>query len=159
MAQFPPLSSMLAAMRESQPVLLDLLNQVDDHVLYQRLQDNEWTMAETLVHVAEARDFFVAETREVLAKPDATIGRTISHPGRLQNILDHGQDARASIAQYLLTSYAGVMQLLQQLSDRDLQQTVTHVKFGPQPLGEFINHFIVEHDQAHIQQIQALPGA
>jgi len=37
-----------------------------------------------------------------------------------------------------------------------LQVVGTHVKYGQQTLGEFIQHFVVEHDQAHVKQIRAL---
>ena len=150
------LQSMIVELRQSQQSLLDILSQADEQLLYQRKDEQEWTLAENLAHVAEARTFFVAEARKALASPGATIGRTVSHPGRLQTIIDHGQDGREQIAERLEASYAQVLQLLEQMSQDDLQTTGTHVKYGIQTLAEFIDHFIVEHDQNHVQQAQAL---
>jgi hypothetical protein len=33
------------------------------------------------------------------------------------------------------------------------------VKYGAQTLGSFIEHFLVEHNQAHVRQAQALAGS
>jgi uncharacterized damage-inducible protein DinB len=156
MAEHHTLSQMQAALRQSQQELLAILHKVDDDTLYRHLIDNEWTLAENLVHVAEARAFFTNETRKALTSPDMTIGRTITDPHRIQNVRDHGHDARDVIFNKLVTSHAQLMQQLEQMSDADLQKPINHVKFGRQTLGEFMDHFIVEHDQAHVKQASAL---
>src|SRR5450631_1229845 len=122
-----PQQHMLAQLRQSQQSLLDLLSQADERLLYQRSGQDEWTLAENLVHLAEARAFFVAETRKALVTPNITIGRTVTHPGRLQNVTEHGLDTRECIAQHLATSHALVLELIEQLSEDDLQKTGEHV--------------------------------
>jgi uncharacterized damage-inducible protein DinB len=156
MIEHHTLSQIQAALRQSQQELLAILNKTDDDTLYRHVIENEWTVAENLVHIAEARAFFINETRNVLASPDITIGRTITDPHRVQNVLEHGHDPRDVISHKLVTSHAQLMQQLEQMSDADLQKPINHVKFGRQTLGEFIDHFIVEHDQAHIKQASAL---
>jgi uncharacterized damage-inducible protein DinB len=156
MTEHHTLSQIQAALRQSQQELLDILNKADDDTLYHHLIDNEWTLAENLVHIAEAREFFINETRKVLASPDITIGRTITDPHRIQNVHEHGHDARDVISRKLVASHAQLMQQLEQMSDADLQKPIDHVKFGRQTLGEFIDHFIVEHDQAHVKQASTL---
>lgn len=156
MAEHHTLSQIQAAVRQSQQQLLDILNKADDDTLYRHLIDNEWTLAENLVHIAEARGFFTNETRNVLVSPDITIGRTITDPHRIRNVSEHGHDSRDVISHKLVASHTQLMQQLEQMSDADLQKPINHVKFGRQTLGEFIDHFIVEHDQAHVKQASAL---
>jgi uncharacterized damage-inducible protein DinB len=156
MTEHHTLSQIQAALRQSQQELLAVLNKADDNTLYHQIIDNEWTMAENLVHIAEAREFFTNETRKALANPDTTIGRTVTDPHRIQNVREHGHDPRDVISRKLVTSHERLMQQLGQMSDADLQKPINHVKFGRQTLGEFIDHFIVEHDQAHVKQASAL---
>jgi uncharacterized damage-inducible protein DinB len=156
MTEHHTLSQIQTELRQSQQELLVILNKADDNTLYHRFIDNEWTLAENLVHVAEAREFFTNETRKALATPGITIGRTITDPHRIQNVHEHGHDERAVISRKLVASHEQLMQQLEQMSDADLQKPITHVKFGQQTLGEFIGHFIVEHDQAHVKQASAL---
>ncbi len=156
MAEHLTLSQMQAELRQSQQALLALLDKADDDTLYQRPAADEWTLAENLVHVAEARSFFTAETRKVLATPGVSMGRTIADHDRIENVRTHGHDSRSTIHNKLVTSHEQLLDLLQQMSEEDLQKTGVHVKYGPQPLAEFIDHFIVEHDQAHVKQTTAL---
>jgi len=147
---------MLSDLHESQQTLLTFLDQADDTTLYQRPVAEEWTLAENLVHVAEARQFFTGEVHKVLATPGATIGRGLNHPGRLQTIVEHGHKARQFIFHQLISSYEQVVYLLEQMSQDDLQEMGEHIKYGPQTLAAFIEHFVIEHDQAHIKQVQTL---
>ena len=156
MAEHPTQPEMLADLHESQQALLTFLDQVDDTTLYRRFIAEEWTLAENLVHVAEARQFFTGEVRKVLATPGASIGRGLDHPARLQNIAQHGHAARPFISQQLTNSYEQVVHLLEQMSQDDLQKMGTHIKYGPQTLAVFIQHFIIEHDQAHVKQVKTL---
>jgi len=149
-------SEMLADIQQSQQAFLDSLDQADDATLYQRYAEQEWTIAENLVHVSEARLFFTAEVRRALSMPRSSVGRTITDPARVQNVLDHGQDPRDTIAKQLAESYEQVISTLERMHDDDLRTKVEHIKYGPQTLTEFIQHFIVEHDQAHVGQIMIL---
>src|SRR5205807_7969172 len=85
-----------------------------------------------------------------------SMGRGLDHPARLQNIAEHGHAARPFLAQQLTNSYEQVVHLLEQMSQDDLQKMGTHIKYGPQTLAVFIQHFIIEHDQAHVKQVKTL---
>src|SRR5947207_15932852 len=101
MAEHPTQPEMLADLHESQQALLTFLDQVDDTTLYRHFIAEEWTLAENLVHVAEARQFFTGEVRKVLAMPGASIGPGPATPARLKNIAANGHAARPSIYQAL----------------------------------------------------------
>jgi uncharacterized damage-inducible protein DinB len=148
-------TDMLADLGRSQQALLDILNGADQSTLYRRPTKDGWALAEVLVHIAEAREFFTAETRRVLAEPGVKMGRTMDHPGRIQNVKEHGGASMEVIRQRLLSSYQTVLDTLKVLSGADLQVEGEHVRFGRQTLAEFIQHFIVEHDEAHVRQARA----
>jgi len=152
------LAEMKAILHSTQPALLAALEAADNHTLYHRPTADAWTLAEVLVHLAEAREFFAAETEKVLATPGVAMGRTMAHPGRLQNVAENGRNPPELIHEKLSRSHARVMALLEGMTDSQLPLTGEHVKFGTQTLGYFIGHFIVEHDQAHLQEAQALIG-
>lgn len=156
MVEHRTLPEMLADIKQSQQAFLDSVDYAVDSTLYRRSAEQEWTIAENLVHVSEARLFFTAEVRRALSGPGSSVGRTITDPGRVQNVLDHGQDSRELIAQKLVKSVEQVTSTLGRMSDDDLRTIVEHIKYGTQTLAEFIQHFIVEHDQAHVGQVRAL---
>lgn len=143
---------MLDDLDQTQRAFLDILGRANPSSLYHRPTEDGWTLAEILVHIAEAREFFAAETRKVLAEPGAKMGRTMDHPARIQNVKEHGGDSQEAIRQRLQKSYLTIVDALGGLSRADLQLEGDHVKYGRQTLAEFIQHFIVEHDQAHVRQ-------
>ncbi len=156
MIEHQNLVEMLADLEQCQHTFLELLDQVNDSKLYWRPDEKEWTMAENLVHVAEARQFFMGEVQKALTMEDATVGRTIADPGRVQNVAEHGSDSREVITQKLTDSYEQMIQTFKRMHDEDLQKNVQHVKYGSQTLGAFIEHFVVEHDQGHERQVMSL---
>jgi hypothetical protein len=151
--------AMLADLRASQQALLGVLDIVDSTLLYVRHEPEGWTLAEVLVHIAEARIFFVDETAKVLETPGVAMGRTMADPARRRNVEENGQNPPELIRQKLLQSHQRVAELLGTLNDVQLALTGEHVKYGTQTLGHFIEHFLVEHDQAHVRQVRTLAGS
>lgn len=145
-------TDMLAALGQTQQAFLEILNGAGPADLYRRPTEDGWTLAEILVHIAEAREFFTAETRKVLAQPGVRMGRTMDHPGRIRNVKEHGGDSKEVIHQRLSESYQTVLDTLGGLSEADLQVEGEHIRYGPQAMAEFIQHFIVEHDETHVSQ-------
>ncbi|HEX9922145.1 MAG TPA: DinB family protein [Anaerolineae bacterium] len=152
----PTLVNLLDELRQTQEAFLAILNQANEEALYHRPAPDSWTLAEALVHIAEARRFFADETRKILAAPGAEVGRTVEDPHRLQNIEDHGRDTLADIHQAMIASHEVVMQALSGISDDDLQLKAEHVRLGPQTLAEVIQRFLVGHDRMHVEQATAL---
>jgi uncharacterized damage-inducible protein DinB len=146
----------LDSLWQTQEAFLRILDRADPDTLYRRPAEGSWTLAEVLAHITEARQFYARETQKVLETPGVEMGRTIEHPGRLQGIVDHGNDPPEALRSRLITSYERLVEVLRRMRDDDLNITGEHVKYGPQSLGEFIQHFIVEHDQEHVEQAGAL---
>ena len=154
----PDLTVMLNELAESQHAFLKLLGQANEQRLYQHPDDEGWTAAMALVHIAEARQFFAGEIQKILATPGVTVGRTMDDPHRLQTIADHGHASPADIRRKLTTSYEQIIKTLNGLSVADLTLNIEHVTLGPHTLAEFIQRFLVGHDRAHVQQVSHLLG-
>jgi uncharacterized damage-inducible protein DinB len=145
------------AMQGTQRDLLATLDQADSQNLYHRASDGVWSLAEVLAHVANLRRFFIRQVLRVAASPGSSMGRTIQDAERLAAVRDHGRDSAPALREALITSHAELMAGLAKLSDADLKTFGEHVnpKFGRQALADFIQHFIVEHEQGHLRQARA----
>ncbi|MEM7348410.1 MAG: hypothetical protein AAF485_29625, partial [Chloroflexota bacterium] len=106
--------------------------------------------------IAEARQFFTSETRKVLASPGLVIGRTLENPGRLKNIEENGGNPLDLIRQKLIDSHAGMVTLLNEMSDDALLLDVEHVAYGELRMDHFLQRFMVGHDKGHIEQSLSL---
>lgn len=143
-------------LQTTQAAFLDILNRVDDTTLYRRSGD-EWTLAEVLVHMAEARTFYAHAIGQLHANPGIMIGRDLSHAGRTQTIVKHGKDSSAEIQARLIESYNRVNATLDQMQDSALSTIIgNHETWGEHSLGEFIGRYFVGHDKVHVQQAAQL---
>ena len=149
-------AEMSQALHRSQQAFLEMLNRVDDETLYRQIGEENWTLAETLVHMAEARQFFVGEIRKTLVAPEVIIGRTVENEARLKNIEVHGRDSLDTIRQRMVESHAAMVELLHEINEGQLAIQVEHVAYGPQSLAAFLQRFFVGHDQIHVQQATEL---
>jgi uncharacterized damage-inducible protein DinB len=151
-----PLTLLLAreALRRSQQEFLEILASADQRTLYHKDAENVWSLAEVLAHIANAREFFGRETARAAASTGERIGRTIQDAGRLAAVRDHGHDSTDALRKGLIASHKGLMATLDKLSESDLKTMAEHVnpKFGRMAIGDFILHFIVEHEQNHVGQ-------
>lgn len=141
-------------LRQCQQEFLEILDHANQQTLYHKPSVNVWCLAEVLAHIANARQFFGREAARGAASPEARVGRTIQDPGRLAAVRDHGHDSAAALRNSLIATHTDLMAALDKLSENNLEATVEHVspKFGRMALGDFIQHFIVEHEQNHVGQ-------
>lgn len=148
---------MREAVRETQRDLLAALDESTAETLYHHAAEGVWSLSEVLAHVANLRRFFIAQALHVAAEPGSPMGRTIQDAARLAAVRDHARDSGSDLRAALISSYAELMAGLDKLSDADLATVGQHInpKFGRQTIGEFIHHFIVEHEQGHVRQARA----
>lgn len=146
------------SLQHSQKSFLKLLDEVvPTQKLYTRPSFEEWSCGIVFWHIGEARVFFVNEIQKVLHDPSLSIGRKMDNPARLANIeeADKVQPSSAEIRDRLEKSYAEITRLFEKLTPADLEKEIQHMnpKFGLMKLRDFIDHFIVEHDNIHVAQV------
>jgi uncharacterized damage-inducible protein DinB len=122
--------------------------------LYQAPTENEWTIMENLAHIVEFMPYWAGQVEQLVAEPGRNFGRVMSDERRLREIADHAHDSLAQIQAALPGSYAKLQDVLSRLTDRDLEITGHHVKFGEKPLSWFIEDFITGHMKAHNKQLK-----
>lgn len=116
--------------------------------------ENAWSVAQILAHVAEFEHFFSTDVLRVKADPGAKFGRTMEHEARLQAVRLNGSETLEQLLQGISSSEAETLGNLGQLSDSDLHVEGTNPKFGNQTIEWEIGHFITEHLEKHIGQIK-----
>lgn len=122
--------------------------------LYQEPTENEWTIMESLAHIAEFMPYWADEVTKLVARPGQNFGRTQQHEGRLAALREHGHDTLALARAALPASYTHLDETLSRLQDSDLELTGYHVKFGERTLAWFIEEFITKHLHDHVVQMR-----
>ena len=146
------IADMLADFNRSQQEFLGFLDNVAPDTLYKQTGEN-WSVAQTLAHISEAREFFAGEVQRIVATPGAQVGRTIEDPHRLESIAAHSHSSLDELRERLVVSYQAVVQTLQGVNEDDLSLECDYINRGSFKLAEFIRRFVVGHDQIHLQQV------
>jgi uncharacterized damage-inducible protein DinB len=147
-------AEMREALGETQRAFLAIVDAADERTLHHVPAEGAWSLAEVLAHMSEARRFFAREALRVRLAPGSRMGRTIQDAGRIEHVRVHGGDDAATLREALTSSHGEVMAALDTLSDTDLAVAGEHVnpKFGRQTIGEFLHHFLVDHERKHVEQ-------
>ncbi len=150
------LAKFLDELDQTQQAFFDILDQVNEDILYRRSTgEGSWSLAESLAHITEARQFFSDQVRQALTTPGTQLGRTLDNPNRLQAVKEHGYDSVDTLRQRFTASYEYITRTLGGMTEQDLQTSCEHIRLGSITLAEFIQRAIVEHDRAHVEQARA----
>ena len=131
------------------------LAEVPETQLHEQILPGEWTIMQSLAHIVEFLPYWAREFEKLVKAPGNAFGRTHTHEGRLQAVREHAADSLQQIRSNLPESYADLDTVLATLSERDLELTGLHPKYGERTLDWFINEFVTIHLVEHLQQIQA----
>ncbi len=152
------LKDMQYIVERGQASMLNTLSNTPDSSLFTKPSEKEWSIGVVLLHMAEAREYFVKEVEKAIASPDDKVGRTMKSEVRLKAIAEaeKATASRADIIKRLEESLATVTDCFMRLNDSDLERTIHHVhpKFGDMSMHDFVDHFIVEHNEIHDKQAQ-----
>ncbi len=122
--------------------------------LYQAPTENEWTVMESLAHIAEFMPYWADEVAKLVAHPGQNFGRTSADEGRQAALREHGHDSLVQIRAALPGSYAHLDAVLSKLNESDLSLTGHHSSRGEKTLEWFIEEFITKHLSDHVIQIR-----
>lgn len=120
-----------------------------------RAPEGEWSLAQVLAHLGEFPRFFAGELRRWRQDPAAVIGRTHEHPARLAAVADPAGQ-RNELVQSARSAFAVLIEVLDGLSDADLEAATENVKYGREPLTAFLDRYVLAHKEGHLEQIRAL---
>lgn len=116
---------------------------------------DQWSVIEILAHVEEAVAYWVDELFRVIANPGVSWGRTLQHEGRLAAVARAPGRSTEDVRQGLERVRHMAKQRLAEVRDEDLAIVAPHVnpKFGYKPMRFLVEHFLVEHLEVHLRQI------
>jgi uncharacterized damage-inducible protein DinB len=134
--------------------LLDRVHSLDEATLRKKPSPEEWSVQEVLCHVAEANSFWLNELRRVVRSPGPW-GRGMDHEGRLAAV-DHRKPDE--VITEIKEGKKLVDAVLSELREEDLDVEAPHrnPKFGNRPVSFLLDHFMVEHIDRHIKQIDRI---
>ena len=117
----------------------------------------EWSILQVVSHLNEATPYWLGEVERVLAEPGAKWGRGLTDPARLAAVGNpDALDVQVQLDE-LKNNKQQVADRLGNLTEDQLQAENPHrnfEKFGNKPVSFIIGHFIDEHLQKHVGQVQ-----
>ncbi|PTX64633.1 DinB family protein [Melghirimyces profundicolus] len=133
---------------------------LEEGTLRQKPAPGEWSAQEVLCHVAEANVFWINELKRVVQSPGPW-GRGMDHEGRLKAVAQAGDRNPSKVIEEIGESGEWADTVLAGLREEDLDVEAPHrnPKFGTRPMSFLLDHFMVEHLDRHIRQIDRILGS
>ncbi len=135
--------------------LVELVASIADEQLERHPDPQEWSLAENLAHIAEFPRYFARQLLEWLDSGRLVMGRVAEHSADRNDAIaraaDHTVDGFRKQIDASCASLAGV---LARLTDDDLNRPVRNVKYGDEPLADYLRRYVVAHKEAHLTQLQ-----
>lgn len=125
--------------------------------LYRAPAEDEWTVMETLAHVAEVLPYWSRQAREVAARSENNrpFGRTHEDPDRIAAVARHREDRLADVLPRLRDGLAEATRTMRQLEPSGWQKTANHRTRGEMTVARILDDFLLDHVEDHARQIEA----
>lgn len=159
MGRVEKLKETLTELHQHLRTTVDGVAREDEQALHWKQDDETWSVAQILAHVAEFQHFFGQDVKHLQQNPGAQYGRTVEHADRLNAVRLSGTETGSELWRGVSKAKEEVFAILGEFSDTDLDIVGTNPKFGHQTIGWVIGHFITEHIEKHIGQIQRVHKA
>lgn len=147
-------SDLEQTLRRSHLKLDEIARFVEPHNLHWKADESTWSVAQILAHVAEFEHFFTQDVLNLRENPGAKFGRTMEHEKRLEAVRLTGAETLDPLLLGIEQSKQETLAMLASLSEEQLQIEGTNPKFGTRTIEWEVEHFITEHVQKHIEQIE-----
>ena len=130
------------------------IDEIEPSSMHVDPENGEWTLAQNLAHIGEFPRFFASDLSAWKSDHSRLIGRTHDHDVRLTAIGSASGRAYEELRDGCARAFAELADVLQGLEDEDLRAVTTNIKYGQEPLGAYIDRYLLEHKEAHIEQLQ-----
>lgn len=115
--------------------------------------EGEWTLAQVLAHVAEFSRYFAVDLAAQLQQDGAAVGRTHEHADRLAAVVANDQSLD-DLRDALDAAFDALVAQLVEVRDEHLDRMAHNRKYGPEPLTQFLDRYVLGHKAAHLQQLE-----
>ncbi len=152
--KFPSIHEMRNSLKEDKEAYIKLLDSISEKDLHNRPYSDSWMISEVIVHIAEAINFFLEESKKGINNPMEKIGRHKTLERRVNHIAIHADNSAQEIKEQISKNIDEFLEFLIDKTDIDLELIIEHklAKFGKMKLGSFIDHFVVYHSKSHLKQ-------
>ncbi|WP_408011769.1 DinB family protein [Pseudalkalibacillus sp. A8] len=134
---------------------LSLIQKQDEKTINWKPSDEEWSIKEVLCHVEEVNRYWLQELERIVRNPEMKWGRGLNDPERLNAVSTAGHRDRKKVIDEINEFKTVIHERLLNLDDRELMIEAEHrnPKFGIRKLSFLLDHFMVEHLEKHIEQV------
>jgi hypothetical protein len=122
--------------------------------------EGEWTVAQNLGHIAEFPGYFARQLRSWIRGDQVVIGRVAEHdPQRNDAIARAPAEELRQLTARAEVAFGELEETLAELTDDHLTATTQNVKYGEEPLTNYLERYVVGHKRAHVDQLRRTLGA
>lgn len=124
--------------------------------LRKKPSEEAWSVMEILCHVEEVLVYWPEELARVLGNKGGDWGRGLQDERRLAAIARADQRTPEDVAEGIRLAGETAHSKLASMTEQDFRLEAPHrnPKFGVKPMSFLADHFIVEHLEGHIRQIE-----
>lgn len=134
---------------------INLADSAPENQLTWKPTETEWSVMEVLSHVEEVIHYWVSELQRVIDTPGPW-GRGMDSPARLEAIRKAHSRSFQDVKTGMISAKVVTLSAFDELKEEHLAIEAPHrnPKFGVKTMNFLVEHFLVEHLQKHITQIQ-----
>ncbi|WP_269431664.1 DinB family protein [Bacillus sp. JCM 19034] len=136
--------------------MVSLVQEQEEKVIKWKPSSEQWSILQIASHVEEANRFWLQELRRTVANPEIKWGRGLNHRERLAAVEESNLKEIEVVIEKIRSFKTTIRQTLVGLNDGDLLIEAIHInpKFGTKRLSLLLDHFMVEHLDKHVSQIE-----
>lgn len=135
--------------------LLELLDAAPAARIHDDFGD-EWTIAMNLAHIAEFPGYFARQLDQWIDGHRVVVGRVAEYDADRNDALARAPGLDLDdLRDWAQASFAALRKVLDRVRDEHLTAVTHNVKYGPEPLTDYLARYVVSHKAAHVRQLRA----
>jgi hypothetical protein len=135
--------------------LVGLVEGTPKNQLSWKPSEQEWSLLEVLAHVEEVVEYWGSECQRLISAPGASWGRGMDDPARIDAVKNAHTRTFDEIKEGIAKAKTYTLAVFDRLKEVDLAIESPHrnPKFGIKPMRFLVDHFLVEHLEKHVTQV------
>lgn len=143
-------SSTIERLRSQHESILNLTKNVEEVLMRKRIEVDKWSIYENFVHLAVYQPRFVHRLNLILQGENPVFDPYLAQEDGLFN--EYMQLPATEVCYRLQERRADLLNLIEKITDEDLNKMGTHARYGKMTLYEWIEFFLL-HEAHHLFNI------
>ena len=141
--------------RELDRELLDLVNEVRPEELRVDPETGKWRVDQNLAHLSEFPSYFADQLRRWVRGEQVVLGRVAEASAERNDPIHRAEEFDLETFRDRIRDGLGRLDgALELLRDEHIDATTENVKYGPEPLRNFLHRYCVGHKAVHVRQLR-----